>query len=56
VDEFEASTASFHQPAASSVIKLLAVLDTSVKAAEEYLGGLNESSALGTAAWMFRFP
>jgi uncharacterized damage-inducible protein DinB len=47
VDEFDASTATFEQAEAGSVAELLTALDTSVKAAEEYLGGLSETAALG---------
>jgi uncharacterized damage-inducible protein DinB len=47
VDEFDASTASFDQAEAGSVPELLTALDESVKVAEEYLSGMNESTALG---------
>jgi uncharacterized damage-inducible protein DinB len=47
VDEFDVSTASFEQAAAGSVDELLTSLDASVKAAEEYLGGISESAAMG---------
>jgi uncharacterized damage-inducible protein DinB len=47
VDEFEVNPASFNQPAPKDAAEILAALEASVKAAEEYLGGVSDSAALG---------
>jgi uncharacterized damage-inducible protein DinB len=48
VDEFDAAAANFNPPPAGSVEEILAALDASVKTAQDYLGGVTESSAIGT--------
>jgi uncharacterized damage-inducible protein DinB len=47
-DDFDAAAANFNPPPANSVEEILTALDSSVKTAQEYLGGVNESAALGT--------
>ncbi|HTC33782.1 MAG TPA: DinB family protein [Bryobacteraceae bacterium] len=47
VDEFEVNPANFNQPAPKDAAEILAALEASVKAAEEYLGGVSDSAALG---------
>ena len=47
LEEFDASQANFDPPAAKSAEELLTALDASVKAAQEYLGGVSESAAMG---------
>ena len=49
LEEFDASQANFDQPEAKSVGEILAVLDASVIAADEYLDGLDDQTA--TANW-----
>ena len=49
LEEFDAAEANFEQPEASSVGEILAVLDASVTAADEYLEGLDDQTA--TANW-----
>jgi uncharacterized damage-inducible protein DinB len=44
VDEFDVSTADFNPPMPKDVQEVLTTLDASVKAAEEYIGGLSESA------------
>ena len=46
LEEFDASQANFDPPAAKSAEELLTALDASVKAAQEYLGGVSESAAM----------
>jgi uncharacterized damage-inducible protein DinB len=48
VDEFEVNPANFNPPVPKSAEEILSALDASVRAAQEYLGGLSESSATGT--------
>ena len=48
VDEFEVNPANFNPPVPNSSEEILAALDSSVLAAQEYLAGVSESSALGT--------
>lgn len=47
VDEFEINPADFVPPSPNNTLEILAALDASVRAAEEYLGGVSESAALG---------
>lgn len=47
VDEFEVNPANFTPPSPNSTLEILAALDASVKAAEQYLGGVSESAAAG---------
>src|SRR6476646_5983062 len=47
VDEFEAASANFTPPEPKDVQEILKAHDESVKAAEAYVGGLSEPSALG---------
>jgi uncharacterized damage-inducible protein DinB len=47
VDEFEVNPANFNPPVPKSSEEILAALDSSVLAAQEYLAGVSESSALG---------
>lgn len=48
LDEFDASAANFDPPAPSNAKEILAALDASTKAVEEYLGGVSESAAMGS--------
>jgi uncharacterized damage-inducible protein DinB len=48
VDEFDAASANFTPPEPKDVQEILKAHDESVKAAEAYVGGLSEPSALGT--------
>ena len=48
VDEFEVNPANFNPPVPKSSDEILAALDSSVLAAQEYLAGVSESSAVGT--------
>jgi uncharacterized damage-inducible protein DinB len=48
VDEFELDPANFDPPSPKSAKEILAALDASVQAAQEYLGGVSESAAMGT--------
>ena len=48
VDEFEINPANFNPPVPKNAEEILDALDASVLAAQEYLGGVTESSALGT--------
>ncbi len=45
LDEFDASQANFAPPEANNVGEILTTLDSSVKAAENYLSGLDEKTA-----------
>jgi uncharacterized damage-inducible protein DinB len=47
VDDFEVNPANFNPPAPSSSEEIIAALDTSVQAAQEYLGGVSESAVTG---------
>jgi len=46
-DGFDVSTANFDPPAPNNAKEILTALEASVKAAEEYLGGVSESAAMG---------
>src|SRR5882672_6447614 len=46
LDEFDASTANFDQAAPANANELIPALDASVKAAQEYLGGVSDSAAV----------
>jgi uncharacterized damage-inducible protein DinB len=48
VDEFELNPANFDPPEAKSKDEILAALDGSVQAAQDYLRGVSESDAAGT--------
>jgi uncharacterized damage-inducible protein DinB len=48
LDEFDVAAANFNPPAASSTEEILTALEASVKTAQEYLGGVSESVAMGT--------
>src|SRR5277367_5787399 len=47
-DSFELNPANFAPPIPKSKEEILAALDESIKTAQGYLGGLSESSAMGT--------
>lgn len=47
LEEFDASQANFDPPEASSVDEILAALDDSVRAAENYFSGLDDKTAAG---------
>jgi uncharacterized damage-inducible protein DinB len=47
VDEFEINPANFAPPVPKNSEEILAALDASVQTAQEYLGGVTESSAMG---------
>jgi uncharacterized damage-inducible protein DinB len=47
LEEFDVATANFDPPAPSDAKEILTTLDASIKAAEEYLGTVSESTALG---------
>lgn len=47
LEEFDASQANFDPPAPNDTKEILSALDASVKAAEEYLGGVSESAIMG---------
>jgi len=47
VDDFEVNPANFNPPVPKSKEEILRALDSSVQAAQDYLGGLDESSAVG---------
>jgi uncharacterized damage-inducible protein DinB len=44
VDEFDASSANFNPPMPKDMQEVLMTLDTGVKAAQEYVGGLTEAA------------
>ena len=48
MDGLDASAANFDPPAPHDVKEILTALDTGVKAAEEYIGGISESDAMGS--------
>ena len=48
VDEFEVNPANFNPPVPKNSAEILAALDVSIHAAQEYLCGVSEASALGT--------
>ena len=47
VEEFDASAANFDPPVPNNAKEILSALDASVKAAEEYVGGVSESAVMG---------
>jgi uncharacterized damage-inducible protein DinB len=47
VDEFEVNPANFTPPVPKSTEEIVAALEASVQAAQEYLGGVSESAAVG---------
>jgi uncharacterized damage-inducible protein DinB len=47
LEGFDASAANFDPPAPNNANEILTALDTSLKAAEEYLGGVSESAVMG---------
>jgi uncharacterized damage-inducible protein DinB len=49
LEEFDVSNANFNPPEPKDASEILTTLDASIKAAKEYLGGLNESTAM--ASW-----
>jgi uncharacterized damage-inducible protein DinB len=49
VDEFDASAVNFDPPSPANKEEIFTTLDAGVKAAQQYLGGMSESSA--TANW-----
>ncbi|HTW64963.1 MAG TPA: DinB family protein [Bryobacteraceae bacterium] len=46
VDEFEVNPASFAPPLPNTTAEILETLDSSIQAAEKYLGGVSESAAM----------
>ncbi len=46
VDEFDASAANFNTPSPANKEEIFTTLDAGVNAAQQYLGGLSESSAV----------
>ena len=48
LDEFDVATANFNPASPGSAAELIPALDASVQAAQEYLCGLSESSAMGS--------
>jgi uncharacterized damage-inducible protein DinB len=53
VDEFDASQANFTPPAPGNIEEILAAHDESLRAAQDYLGGMDEQTALGS--WRLTF-
>jgi uncharacterized damage-inducible protein DinB len=53
LEEFDVAGANFNPPAPADSKEILAALDSSVKAAEEYLCGVSESDAVGNWRLMF---
>jgi len=47
VDDFEVNPANFTPPVPKNTQEILTALDASVKAAQEYLGGVSEAAAMG---------
>ena len=47
LEEFDAAAANFDPPAPNNAKEILTALDASVNAAEEYLGSVSESAAMG---------
>ncbi len=47
LEEFDISQGNFDPPAPNNAKEILTALDASLKAAEEYLGGVSESAAMG---------
>jgi uncharacterized damage-inducible protein DinB len=47
LQEFDVAAANFDPPAPKNADEILTTLEAGVKAAEEYLGGVSESNALG---------
>jgi len=48
VDDFEVNPANFTPPVPKNTQEILTALDASVKAAQEYLGGVSEAAAMGS--------
>jgi uncharacterized damage-inducible protein DinB len=48
LEEFDISTVNFEPPAPGNAKEILNTLDASLKAIEEYLGGVSESAATGS--------
>ena len=48
VDDFEVNPANFNPPVPKNTEEILTALDASVKAAQEYLGGVSEAAAMGS--------
>ena len=48
VDDFEVNPANFTPPIPKNTQEILTALDASVKAAQEYLGGVSEAAAMGS--------
>jgi uncharacterized damage-inducible protein DinB len=48
LEEFDVSEAKFDPPSPKDAKEILTALDASIKAAQEYLSGVNESAAMGT--------
>jgi uncharacterized damage-inducible protein DinB len=46
-DEFEISPQAFNQPGPKDLAEITAALDSGVKTAQEYLGGVSDSAAVG---------
>jgi len=53
-DEFDASQANFTPPAPGSVEEILTAHDSSLRAAQDYLGGVDELTAQGSWRLTFR--
>lgn len=51
LDEFDASKANFDPPAPATTAEILTAHDSGVQAAQEYLGGMSDGTAVGT--WRF---
>src|SRR5271163_2508203 len=51
LDQFDESQANFNQPEAASVEEILAAHDGSLQAAQDQVGGMSDSFAMGT--WRF---
>ena len=47
LEEFDVANANFNPPEPKDAGEILSTLDSSLKAAKEYLGGINESTAMG---------
>jgi uncharacterized damage-inducible protein DinB len=46
-DEFEINPQAFNPPGPKDLAEIIAALDSSVKTAQEYLGGVSDSAAVG---------
>ena len=53
-DEFDASQANFTPPAPGSVEEILTAHDSSLRVAQDYLGGVDEQTAQGSWRLTFR--